>query len=188
MNNRKQFPCNTISGASMGKPCIFPFTYKSVNSTEFTFYNCTSVDDTSPWCNTRVTESGHYITGFWGYCSASCQGERAEPQSEYNLASSRAPGLWSSALFDLSTWGSGLCHTYNPPGASEPGVDGQFYALFNKEEKVANVESLFRGFNIYIHDRGNALKALKHWELTICRAILARIWNGKNWIKQTIYT
>ena len=108
----------------MGKPCVFPFTYKSINSTEFTFDNCTLIDDTSPWCNTRVTESGHYITGFWGYCSESCRGQRAEPSSEFNLASSKEPGLWSSALFDLSTWGTGLCHTYNPPGPSEPGVDG----------------------------------------------------------------
>ena len=143
----------------MGKPCVFPFTYKSINSTEFTFDNCTLIDDTSPWCNTRVTESGHYITGFWGYCSDSCRGQRAEPGSGFNLASSKEPGLWSSALFDLSTWGTGLCHTYNPPGPSEPGVDGQFYALFNKEEKLAsNESSLFRGFKIYIHDKGVAGK------------------------------
>ena len=159
--NKNPFPCNTIGGASMGKPCVFPFTYESVNSTEFTFDNCTFLDDSSAWCNTRVTENGHYMTGFWGYCSHSCQGQRAEPGSEFNLASRKEPGLWSTALFDLSTWGSGLCHTYNPPGLSEPGVDGQFYALFNKEVTLpSNATSLFRGFKIYIHDKGACSKNL----------------------------
>jgi len=37
-------------------------------------------------------------------------------------------------LFDLSTWGSGLCHTYNPPGEVEPGVTGQLYALLGDEK------------------------------------------------------
>ena len=33
--------------------------------------------------------------------------------ARYSLSSS--PHLWEVVLTDLSTWGSGLCHTYNPP-------------------------------------------------------------------------
>ena len=53
-----------------------------------------------------------------------------------------------------STWGSGICHTYNPPAAVEPGVTGQFYALLGHKEKVLD-PMRFQGFNIYLHDSGN---------------------------------
>ena len=53
-----------------------------------------------------------------------------------------------------STWGSGICHTYNPPAAVEPGVTGQFYALLGHKEKVLD-PMRFQGFNIYLHDAGN---------------------------------
>ena len=44
------------------------------------------------------------------------------------------PHIAQVGLFDLSTWGSGLCHTYNPPGEVEPGVTGQLYALLGQEK------------------------------------------------------
>ena len=63
------------------------------------------------------------------------------------------PSLWSMGLFDLSTWGSGICHTYDPPGPVEPGVSGQFYALLGDKDKVF-APMRFLGFNIYLHDKG----------------------------------
>ena len=46
--------------------------------------------------------------------------------------------LYQIGLFDLSTWGSGVCHTYNPPKEVEPGVSGQFYAILGKENFFIN--------------------------------------------------
>ena len=53
------------------------------------------------------------IDGYWGYCSPACSGELPSSTSEYSLTT-RA-NLWSLNFFDLSTWGSGTCYTYDPP-------------------------------------------------------------------------
>ena len=53
------------------------------------------------------------MDGYWGYCSPSCSGELPSPTSKYSLTT--RPNLWNLALFDLSTWGSGICYTYDPP-------------------------------------------------------------------------
>ena len=84
------------------------------------------------------------MDGYWGYCSPSCSGELPSPTSKYSLTTQ--PNLWNLALFDLSTWGSGICYTYDPPsevgfGNSkkvdfcqvEPGVFGQMYALLGHQ-------------------------------------------------------
>ena len=93
------------------------------------------------------------FAGHWGYCPPHCQGETAREDSSYNLA--RQEDLWQAGLYDLSSWGSGVCHTYNPPAAVEPGVTGQFYALLGHKEKLLGRGRLFQGFNIYLHDAGS---------------------------------
>ena len=127
----------------------------SDNASYQVFNACTSLDDVTPWCYTRVDERGHFVAGQWGYCPASCRGQRVEHESGYNLALAR-PDLWTTALVDLSSWGAGLCHTYNPPRPTEPGVSGQFYAFFGGQGKVFP-PNIFLGFNIYIHDKGEKI-------------------------------
>ena len=51
--------------------------------------------------------------------------------------------------------GAGICHTYHPPAPTEPGVSGEFYALLGDKDKVFAPMSLFLGFNIYLHDKGD---------------------------------
>ena len=88
------------------------------------FEKCTPLDDVTPWCYTRVDENGTYIlgsintivkdkivllhtlhSGQWGYCSEDCTGEKPDHESEYNLAINS--DLWTTGLYDLSTWGAG---------------------------------------------------------------------------------
>ena len=47
-------------------------------------------------------ESPFDFLGQWGYCSEDCTGEKPDYESEYNLA--MRPDLWTTGLFDLSTW------------------------------------------------------------------------------------
>ena len=47
-------------------------------------------------------ESPFDLIGQWGYCSEDCTGEKPDYESEYNLA--MRPDLWTTGLFDLSTW------------------------------------------------------------------------------------
>ena len=165
------FPCNTVGGSKTGKPCSFPFIYKSVlddnanhteddtNTTDFKqktifhyFEKCSVLDDVKPWCYTRTEVNLTYIVGHWGYCSPECSGEKPVYGSKYNLALDEKQ--WEMGLYDLSSWGSGICHTYNPPRDVEPGVSGQLYALLGDREKSFEIARVFMGFNIYLHDKG----------------------------------
>lgn len=162
------FPCNTVGGSKTGKPCSFPFIYKSVlddNSNNDTnmnetkpktvfhyFDQCSVLDDVTPWCYTRTQVNLTYIVGHWGYCLPECEGEKPYYESKYNLAMDDKH--WEIGLFDLSSWGSGVCHTYNPPRDVEPGVSGQLYTLLGDKEKNFAIERVFMGFNIYLHDKG----------------------------------
>ena len=55
--------------------------------------------------------------------------EGAVPESSYNFAGGDYDQLWEAGLYNLDTWSAGLCHTYNPPAASQPGIDGQLFAF-----------------------------------------------------------
>ena len=172
----KSFPCNTVGGSKTGKPCSFPFIYRSIvdqswenssnedtnmtktqdNTTFLYFDQCTPLDDVTPWCYTRTDANLQWILGHWGYCSPDCKGEKAVSESEFNLAMDDK--YWEMGLFDLSSWGSKLCHTYNPPKDVEPGVSGQLYTLLGDREKISTIFAIeprrFLGFNIYLHDKG----------------------------------
>ncbi|XP_023331127.1 uncharacterized protein LOC111703419 [Eurytemora carolleeae] len=173
------YPCNTVGGSMTGRPCSFPFIYQSIvdqswenesmsseaNTTETTskttflyFDECTPLDDVTPWCYTRTDKNKTFILGQWGYCSPDCTGQLPRFDSAYNIANN--PQYWEVGLFDLSTWGSGLCHTYNPPGEVEPGVTGQLYALLGEQDKIF-APMRFLGYNIFIHDKGQFFPGLE---------------------------
>ena len=45
--------------ATSGQQCVFPFRYKGVVYTQ-----CTSIDQSQPWCSTSVTASGNHQKHF----------------------------------------------------------------------------------------------------------------------------
>merc|ERR1719422_542595 len=55
--------------ATSGQQCVFPFRYKGVVYTQ-----CTSIDQSQPWCSTSVTASGDHVTGSLGFCPSTCPG------------------------------------------------------------------------------------------------------------------
>ena len=78
------------------------------------------------WCYTRKHLNDSAITGKWGYCDPSCQGQNIE-DSKNNLAKMQHSDLWSEDIFLLVD--QGHCHTYNPSYKSYAGARGQFYAM-----------------------------------------------------------
>merc|ERR1712106_393931 len=61
--------CQTIGGAKVGLPCIFPFTNNGV-----TYSACTTAGGfDKPWCSTATDILGNHKLGNWGDCNAACQ-------------------------------------------------------------------------------------------------------------------
>ncbi len=121
------------------------------------FTGCNSDLKEGSWCYTRTYPNQSGFTGIYGFCAPECRGELPTRGSPHNLAGSSYDDLWVTRLFGLSTWGSGLCHTYNPPAASPPGSSGLLYALLGDRGKESGSLVLpgFRGLNIYLHSRDN---------------------------------
>ncbi|XP_040583657.2 LOW QUALITY PROTEIN: low-density lipoprotein receptor-related protein 2 [Lepeophtheirus salmonis] len=65
--------CVTTSGATVGKPCIFPFQFNGVIHTQCT-WDQAHLTEHKPWCSTQVNENGHHIggQGKWGNCGPNC--------------------------------------------------------------------------------------------------------------------
>ena len=120
------------------------------NISDITYHTCTTADDFEPWCGTDVDEENLYQSRQYGYCPEKCNGEIPEFDSDYNLASHTE--LWSVELFDLNPYKGGLCHTYNPPRETPPGVAGHFYAWLGNKGKLF-IESNLLGFEIFLHDK-----------------------------------
>ena len=149
------FPCTTnLDGTDPGKPCAFPAKYN--NST---FYGCLQITTSSPICFTRVTKNhtAYFEDGvkeFWSYCSDDCtDGQIAHPGSNFNLARRENMDIWSSQFFDLRTWESGLCHTYDPPDKSGQGIQNRLYFLLGYRNMKSDSKMML-GYDIYIHEKG----------------------------------
>jgi hypothetical protein len=167
----KSTSCFTKGDA--GKPCAFPFVYRDCTLRDKIYpdhsslcssldpstgpeipqeyHKCTSVSMDYDWCYTRTYPNGSGMVGYWGKCKPECAGEMPTPDNPHNLASEAYNDLWSTNVFDLQTWGSGLCHTYNPPVQSPVGTPGLLYALIGNASAAENVA--FHGVNIYLHHR-----------------------------------
>ena len=148
------FPCTTtLDGTDPGKPCTFPVILENK-----TYPGCFQITTSSPVCYTRVTQNNTvYYEGvkeFWSYCSDGCRNEEnAHPRSKFNLARQENKDIWSSDFFDLRTWESGLCHTYNPPEESFQGIQKRLYFLLGHRDIKINNKMLL-GYEIYIHEEG----------------------------------
>ena len=96
------------------------------------------------------------MVGFWGKCRPQCTGEMPTRGSPHNLAGTAFNNIWKAQMYDLKTWGSGHCHTYNPPEPSLPGTAGLLYALLGDAEpmEATATDASFRGLTIYLHQRG----------------------------------
>ena len=97
------FPCTTDGGTDPGKPCMFPYKdyhyYDDYDYAEFFQHACVKMQTTSPACYTRLTENQTTYTEndvqeFWGYCPENDNGEKANPDTEYNLAKNEFAQLW----------------------------------------------------------------------------------------------
>ena len=112
------YPCfTTRDSVDQGKPCSFPFIYNFENIT-ITSYNCSLDDNNKPWCYSKLYQNKTRMINhhkYWGNCDCSCNGEPFEPSSDHNLAKKEFDEFWESDIYDLRTWDSGYCHTYNPP-------------------------------------------------------------------------
>jgi hypothetical protein len=51
--------------------CQFPFTYKADNGTTSTYTDCTTVDDSYPWCSIKTDINGVHVDRFFKYCTPS---------------------------------------------------------------------------------------------------------------------
>jgi len=107
------------------------------------------------WCYTRTHPNRSGMVGFYGECAPTCQGQVPTRDSPHNLASKAFSDLWHTNVFDLKTWGSGICHTYHPPEKSLSGSHGLLYALIgDRSRETHKIFPNFHGLDIYMHDRG----------------------------------
>jgi hypothetical protein len=57
-------------------------------------------------------------------------------------------------VYDLRTWGAGLCHTYSPPRTSRTDLASRLTALLGSSAKRGYY---VQGFDIYIHEEVSGL-------------------------------
>ena len=143
------YPClTTLGGTDAGKLCSFP-------SPDY-FSNPCDFDQTQKKvCFTRMQDNGEKYYSKrgelkWGFCPKGCNGEIANQTSPYNLASKEE--LWEGDLFDLRSWGVGICHTYNPPEPSDTDLTSRLVLLLGSVNDPGS--TWLDSFQVYLHERG----------------------------------
>ena len=151
------YPCTTThGGSSPGRPCIFPIYLTMQNKTTM-YSGCINGDIMEiPYsgCFTKVSKNNSIniqkeIDQSWGYCPKLCEGQTISPQSPFNLAIRSNENLWTSKFYDFSVWEYGFCHTYDPPGKSDPDYLNRIYFMI-----ANNPDYLNQNYKIFIHERG----------------------------------
>ena len=61
--------------------------------------------------------------------------------------------LWKSSLYDLSTYTNGYCHTYDPPGESDPDMSNRIFFM-TKRPPLPWWAYNYTAHEIYIHQKG----------------------------------
>ena len=151
------FPCTTTHGGSApGRPCIFPvhLTYHNKTTMYSGCLNGDILEIPDRACFTKVFKNNSVNFDkasdlSWGYCPKSCEGQTASPQSSFNLAKSNNTNLWTSKFYDFSDFEDGFCHTYDPPGKSDPDFISRTYFMISN-----NPDYLNQKYQIFIHERG----------------------------------
>ena len=149
-NDIGNYPCSTVTGSRIGKPCSFPFvfpdcsipshrvSYCSNTNKSKIYKKCTTADSIKPWCPTRTYLNSTWIIAEWGYCSESCHhqkmGKIKISKSKSNLETQLHDDIWEERIYYFDgELDSGHCHTYNPGQKSKPGHLGQFFASFGND-------------------------------------------------------
>ena len=140
----EEYPCNTISGQTVGKPCSFPFVFPdcsmkdhkhnfcSISNQSKIYHQCISYDALEPWCSTRNYLNDSHIFENWGHCSEKCKNiSRTTGNLQFY------DDLWEEKIdYLLGGEYKGHCFTYNPLHKSAAGHAGQLYALLGKSSSV----------------------------------------------------
>ena len=170
-SDERQFPCETTDSPTdtlAGFPCTFPFNVddcsipspnnhlRSAFCNSFqeqrevkTFYKCTEMYDSRPWCAVHVFKNRSIVPKGYAYCNKNCNGEMPSNKRPEYLASSKFDELWQERIFNLNSHGGGHCFTYNPKEKFLPGRPGNFLALLGPELEK---DSLC-GYNIHLHSK-----------------------------------
>jgi len=92
--------CITVGGPATGSACVFPFNYNGVSHS-----NCTTVDDTKPWCSTQTDANNDHVSGVgaWGYCDENCSGSGSPSPTECSVTS--GPEAGSACVFPFTFMG-----------------------------------------------------------------------------------
>ena len=140
------YPCNTISGDVIGKPCKFPFVYPDCTikdqrlnyctptTSAKEFRGCTDVQGQTKWCSTRNYDNNSWIIRNWGYCDPNCTEEKLEMyERTAHITDQLLENHWTESFdYFFSVDQAGHCHTYNPRYKSGSGQFGQLYAMLGK--------------------------------------------------------
>ena len=140
------YPCNTIGGEAIGKPCIFPFVYPDCSithqklnyctpkTTPREYKGCTDTQGQTMWCSTRNYENNSWMVRNWGYCDPNCSEQNLENyKRSAHITDKLIEAHWNQTFhyfFGLNQ--AGHCHTYNPRYKSASGQFGQFYVLLGE--------------------------------------------------------
>ena len=125
-------------------------TYNSTTSIE----TCHNQTESSPYCITQQSDELPEEEHRWGYCPAECGGEKAEPDSKYNLAHAQYSQVWEQSMYDLGSYGAGYCYTYNPPTTSGFAFRNRLFLLLGDKRYPQVMSQDLRGFVIYLHEKG----------------------------------
>ena len=115
-----------------------------------------NVNTLVPACKTREYENKvlrNSSSDKWGFCNDNCVGEKTDPGSKYNLAGGDYGEVWNENFYDLRTFGSGYCYTYNPPEQSRAHFQNNLFMLLGNRNTRESTE-LFIGFVVYLHEKG----------------------------------
>ena len=83
-----------------------------------------------------------------------CSGQLFVPSDKHNLAGENFSDYWVSDIYDMRTYGNGVCHTYNPPAESNVGADSQFGIFLGLQSMNSFEDYNLVSFSLFLHEKG----------------------------------